>query len=42
MTPIDRLIAADRQTPKRILVCGDCMTDVYVHGHMAVAAEGAA
>ncbi len=31
---VDALIEADRTAPKRILVVGDGMTDVYVHGKM--------
>ncbi len=31
---IAKLIQADREAPKRILVIGDGMTDVYIHGKM--------
>lgn len=31
---IEKLIAACRKTPKRILVIGDGMTDIYVYGRM--------
>ncbi len=39
MTTIDRLIEADRQTPKRIAVIGDRMTDVWIHGHLGTCQE---
>ncbi len=31
---VERMIAADRASPRRILILGDCMTDVYVHGRL--------
>jgi bifunctional ADP-heptose synthase (sugar kinase/adenylyltransferase) len=31
---VERLIEMDRRAPKRILVIGDGMTDVYVHGRL--------
>lgn len=39
MNAIDRLIKLDRESPKRIFCVGDNMTDVYVHGHMAIGQE---
>lgn len=32
MNLVERLIEKDRESPKRILVVGDGMTDVYIHG----------
>lgn len=40
MSPIDRLIKEDRTLPRRILVIGDGMIDVYIHGHMVDCQEG--
>lgn len=34
MTIIDKMIAADKECPKRILVIGDCMFDMYVQGRL--------
>lgn len=39
MTPIDRLIAADLASPKRILVVGDAMIDEWVTGTQHVGQE---
>jgi len=39
MNAIDRLIEADRKTPKRIGVFGDSMTDIYAHGRMEIGQE---
>jgi bifunctional ADP-heptose synthase (sugar kinase/adenylyltransferase) len=32
VNPIDRLIESDRKHPKRILVAGDVISDIWVHG----------
>lgn len=32
VNPVSKLIELDKQTPRRILVVGDAMTDIYVHG----------
>ena len=40
MTPIDTLIAKDRERQLKIAVVGDAMTDIYVHGHLDVGQEG--
>lgn len=37
---IDKLIQADRESPKRILVIGDVMTDIYVHGRLEDCQDG--
>lgn len=41
MTPIDKLIEADRQTPKRIAIAGDAMEDHYIHGTLGACQEDA-
>lgn len=35
MTPIEKLIAEDQKKPRRILIIGDGMRDVYVHGYIS-------
>lgn len=40
MNAIRKLIEADRWTPKKLLVIGDGMTDVYVHGTLSDCQEG--
>lgn len=40
MNPIDRLIAADRETKKRICVCGDSLRDVWIHGDLLPSQDG--
>lgn len=40
MAAIDDLIRMDCASPGRILVIGDVMTDVYVHGHIETCQEG--
>ncbi len=40
MNLVQRLIEADRKKQARILVVGDAMRDLYVHGHMEVGQEG--
>ncbi len=40
MTPIDRLIAADRANSVRVAIFGDSGTDRYCHGHFGLAQEG--
>lgn len=40
MAAIDDLIRMDRESPRRILVIGDAMTDVYVHGRIEECQEG--
>lgn len=34
MNLVERLIEADHTTPKRILIVGDVMTDLYIRGHV--------
>lgn len=40
MTPIDRLIAADRETKKRVCVIGCSMEDVWLHGELQPSQDG--
>lgn len=40
MNLVERLIELDRKVPKRILVVGDVMTDVYVHGRLEECQDG--
>lgn len=40
MSAVDKLIAEDRRKPRRILIIGDGMQDVYVHGHLSTCQEG--
>lgn len=40
MNPTGRLIEEDRSSRKRILVVGDAMTDVYLHGRLEECQEG--
>lgn len=39
---VDRLIEIDRETPKRLLIVGDSMEDVWVHGRMESCQDGCA
>ncbi len=41
MTPIDTLIAATLTRKVKLAVLGDCMQDVYVHGHLDKCQENA-
>ncbi len=40
MTLIDRLIAADRETKKRVCVVGCSMRDLYIHGDLLPSQDG--
>jgi D-beta-D-heptose 7-phosphate kinase/D-beta-D-heptose 1-phosphate adenosyltransferase len=40
MTPIDRLIAADRETSKRLCILGDSVTDDWIHGDLQPSQDG--
>lgn len=38
--PVTELITRDALTPRRILVVGDCMTDIYVYGRLEECQDG--